>query len=399
MKKSLKAVIVAALTTAVAVGALSALLIPGLDRLDYRHTNSQYPEVFRGNVADGALVTDIAMLAAHDAFSSGIARNSPPNKHDPSHIVNQLGALTDWGATNVIAGGFIERVSVAQTTGALDLAYSGVRYFDVRATYIDGEWYACHGLLSLPLREYIDDLILFLSERQGEFIVLEFRHVYYSSGAEELALLLNDIFFDAECNGETLIDYVRYDVSSTPLSELTYGDVTLGGAKSGAVVIFPESSQAAIAACGGRAVSAAYGCPGDADPLEKRDGELDESLPPVSYTVCYGYWHNRASSRAVIEGIRSETKKINADKEKYRGVFRINQAQQTPVFLLDELLPSLFGWSLIGMAETHNADLAASPDFDEWLSAMPVIQVDFVRADNGFLEKAMQSIRAYNAAL
>jgi hypothetical protein len=64
------------------------------------------------------------------------------------------------------------------------------------------------------------------------------------------------------------------------------------------------------------------------------------------------------------------------------------------------VLRNVFGWSLLNLAENHNAKLVAHPDFFKWLAAMPVFMVDFVNSEKGdFNELVNQKICEYNTAL
>ncbi|MDR2046638.1 MAG: hypothetical protein LBP79_01805 [Clostridiales bacterium] len=330
-------------------------------------TKRDYSNIMKENISGNPLVTDIAMLAAHDALSSEINRKSPVNFNEKENFLASpsLNFLTKTGAMQILFGGLATRISRAQRSSVGELLQRGARYLDIRVAECGG-WYGCHGLIAAPLGIYFDDILEFLERTDGEIIVLEFRHVYF--GESDYAELFSYIE-NYKPNGKSVYDYVRYNPREIPLGELRYGTVTNGG--SGAVILTPEAHFAKNAA------------------------------PHIAYADApYAVWHNLTDKKQMFAGIREEYAYLTENYEKFRGVFRINQAQRTPRFDADSVFGSIIGWSLIDMAEKYNYELLCAADFSDWLSVMPVFQVDY--ADDmygGFNDKVIEKINGYNAKL
>lgn len=82
----------------------------------------------------------------------------------------------------------------------------------------------------------------------------------------------------------------------------------------------------------------------------------------------------------------------------YRWKLRVNQAQATvSVATVGDVFRDIGAWSLVKFAEKHNAALLDNENFDMWLKAMPVFQVDFANSDCGdFNSRVNAKIRARN---
>ncbi|MDR3292513.1 MAG: hypothetical protein LBT20_00225, partial [Clostridiales bacterium] len=290
---------------------------------------------------------------------------------------------------------------IAQKSEVYPLLTHGVRYLDIRIAEHDGEWYGCHGLLAAPIDGFLIDTIRFLSKTDGEFVVVELRHTYFETvGYYELFEYIASVKYE----GKSLLDYVRYDKNDTPLEELRYNDVVNGG--SGVIFVMREGPtdmfvgyiyddegnvSKTIIQWGGSTIATG------------KDYDLDvifRNFKGVYGEVVYDPWHNQTTDKKMLEGIRETAALLKENKETYTSVFRINQAQKTPKFELDSIPASLFGWSLLDLANRFNAKLLEQPDFKEWLSVMPVFQVDYADSmKGGFNDKVVAILNEYNRGL
>ena len=385
MKKFL---IITAIVLLVMIGGLLTYAQIGSSFTDDAFTEIDYSHIMRDNISGDPRITDVAMLAAHDAFSYNIPKVASVNYNEKDGVLagDSIKFLTRPKILQTLIGGFIQRISVAQKSDTYSLAVRGVRYFDMRIAEYDGGFYGCHGMISGPIEEYITGFLKFLESAEGEFIVLEFRHSYFDkAGYPELFEYIENIRY----NGRNIFDYVHYDSRSTLFSELSYLKVTDGGTKAGVVMVLPEISDCVVLL-------------------------MDESMEPLIYpplyvpftspyaynTLPYAVWHNQTKDEKMLSGIRETVDYIEENIQSLSGVFRINQAQKTPKFERQAILDAVFGWSLLDMAERFNGILLEQPDFDEWLRVMPVFQTDYTDSmKDGFNDRVIERINAYNSKL
>ena len=312
-------------------------------------TEHDYSDIMLDNIARSGKnprVVDIAMLGAHDALTDGIAAKSPPdpNSRDIDLMQNPVAAF--------FGGGVVARLSKAQKSRAYDLARRGVRFFDLRCTCVDGQWYSLHGLLSRPLEESLRELIRFMDETGGEMLVLSFHQV---KGASEQELL--EYLPEVKSRGKSLLDFVRYDADAIPLGELHYCDVARGG--SGAVILLTQCEKC------------------------------------YSNEQLYGRWHDTNDPDALLRGIEAENKDFMTDMGERGDCFRWSQSQLTPQLGWPALLRMFPDWSLLMMAHRFNYKLLGR--MRAWLPRIPVISVDYADDMNrGFNDRAIEIINAYN---
>ena len=314
-----------------------------------RFTEQDYSHIMDTNIrrrGRNPRVVDIAMLGAHDALSDGIGAKSPPDPNSPDVAIlsNPLAAF--------IGGGLVARLSRAQKSRAYDLARRGVRFFDVRCTYADGQWHTLHGLLSRPLEDCLRELIRFMDETRGEVLVLSFHQVFGAS-AEALLEWLPTV----RERGKSLFDFVRYDAGAIPLGELRYNDVAKDG--SGAVLLL--------------------------EPGEKC----------YSKEQLYGLWHDTNDPDALLRGVERENAMLKEEMGGRGDCFRWSQSQLTPQLSWPAVLRAAPDWSLLMMAHRFNHRLLER--MSEWLPQIPVISVDYADDMNrGFNDRAVEIINGYN---
>jgi len=307
-----------------------------------RFTQNDYGNIMGENIEGNPRVVDIAMLGAHNAFSTGInARSSlDPNSRD-------MEFLRDNPWTMMFGNGLAARFARTQKSSPYDLARRGVRFFDVRATFIDGEWYAAHGLVAAPLADCLGDLIRFMDETEGEVLVISF---HQSLGGYIDYLV--DYALGVTRGGKALRDFVRYDMDAIPLGQLRYEDATGGG--SGAVI-----------AC--------------------------------SWDV-YGLWHDTNDPDALLRDIGEWNEELKTYMGWRANYLRWNQAQLTAQWGWPALLRAAPDWSLLAMAHRLNHRLLG--DLPAWLPQMPILSVDYADDMNcGFNDRAIEIINEYNREL
>lgn len=281
-------------------------------------------------------VVDIAMLGAHDAFSDKITTKSKvnPAETEDSFIGNKT-FLT-------FADGIVSRLSRAQVSGADTLLKKGVRYFDARIAFVNNEYYTTHVFLSDKLEIYLKEMIAFLQTNPSEFIIFDIQHVYLGEkNFEDLFTYIDSV----KVNGRSLLSFVNYDPTNIGLGALTYGEVISNGA--GAVILAKT-----------------------------------EQTEAMRYHYVYkdsirSYWHEKNVKSELIKGIESEYANLTENASEYKDMFRVNQAQLTGTFGGDTIFNTIFGWSLIDMANGMNKELIKHENFKNWFKAMPIIMVDY----------------------
>lgn len=325
-------------------------------------SQGEFSRVIREGIAydQNPLIKDIAMLGAHDAFSHDIHLFS---SLDPAESSSSLVSQTPlrW-----LLGGVFVRYSKAQTVGTASMLSRGVRYFDIRVSYHNDSWMTKHGLISNHLSHYLLPFIDFLSTNPGEFVILDFQHVYL--GSQSYADLIQAII-SMKIDQQSIFDFVHYS-SSTPIHQLTYDEVTYQKTKGGVVILFntsPELSQ-----------------------FKHYSRLPNEGL--IRST-----WHDTANLHTLIESIHEEHRRIQALRE--RPFLSVNQAQRTSNFSLKGISDTLFGWSLLSMAKEGNARLLEE-DWISWLETMPILMVDFATTNHrGFNVLVNEGLIAYNLTL
>lgn len=319
---------------------VAVLLFVGKSNFTFVKGNSadkEYVNVMGASeLAQTTRVVNIAMLGAHDAFSDKITTKSKmnPAETDDSFIGNKTFLA--------FADGIVSRLSRAQVSGADTLLKKGVRYFDVRIAFVDNEYYTTHVFLSDKLEIYLKDVIAFLQANPSEFVIFDIQHAYL--GDKNFEDLFNYID-SVKVNGMSLLSFVNYDPTNIGLGALTYGDVTASG---GGAVILAKTEQ----------------------------------TETMRYHYVYkdsirSYWHEKNVKSELIKGIESEYANLTENASEYKDMLRVNQAQLTGTFGGDTIFNTIFGWSLIDMANGMNKELIKHENFKNWFKAMPIIMVDY----------------------
>lgn len=301
------------------------------------------------------LVTNIAMLGAHDAFSNKISLTS---KVDPAED-----SIVSTPVINKIIKGMIVREAKSQKSGSEQLLNSGVRYFDIRLSYMNNTWYTKHSLISDKLSNYLIPMIKFLSENPGELVILDIQHCYY--GTSDYNGLINDLK-NITYEGKNIFDFLNYIPLITPLELLTYRLATLNGNKSGIVMLVKNETTA-------------------------YSYNYEKSIR--------SNWHNKITDEEMFEGIEEENEYLKTHKLEYIGKFKVNQAQKTGQ-INSQILDTIIGWSLLDLANNFNQKLINHEHFDDWLKQMPIVMVDYADSTKGnFNELINQKLINYNKNL
>lgn len=340
-----------------------------------KEKNLKYEYVMRDVLFDkNPKVTKIAMLGAHDAFTSGIKFSSKVNSNEKGIVTNKL--------FGVLAKGLVVRMSKTQNATCKELLYSGVRYLDARVSFIDGEYYTVHAYRSNLFKSYLQDLVDFLATHTGEFVIFDIQAFFTPDGEsrdlpdEDYLALFDYIATIKNSEGKSLLDYVYYDTTTDKLADLYYSDVTNNKTSAG-VIILTKSNASKYAF--------------------NRDG--DASRNNTNYMSIRSYWHEDNGVKSLINDINSE---YNFLKEHpTEGIFVVNQAIQTGFLTNSKIAKSFVNWSVLEMARKLNKALVKDEErFKNWLSVMPIFMTDYTTSTSGhFNELANKYIFEYNQTL
>ncbi len=347
--------------------------------------NNEYDTVLNTNIksTSNPLIKDIAVLGAHDAFTCDLKQTNEADKNDSMYGVFNNAFVKTLG------GGLITRLSRAQAHSVKELLYAGVRYLDVRVSLVDGKYYTTHGLLAGNLEDYVKDVVDFLENHPGEYIIFDIQHfdaeehgVQYrdTNGNSHNKDLFDDLFTFLSniknSSNKSIFDYIPY-TNSTAINELTYNDVTSNRASSGVVM---------MAKC----------CHNDK--VYFRDGDAGDDQ--TSFNSVRSLWHNKNDDDLMIQLIDQEMNFVK-DNHLQDSYLIINQAQETGFITNLSIVNSLNRWSLLNMANTYNAKLVKDKTkFMSWLEYMPIFMVDYATSNYGNFNKLANTyIAEYNSLL
>lgn len=302
-------------------------------------------------------VYDIGMLASHDAMSDKISSSSD---FDYKSNIPELAGLENTEIVKSVAANYAR----AQSQSLYKQLNAGVRYIDARITCMKGTFYTTHSLISGKLELYLKELITFLLDNPGEFIVLDIN--YYSTkekNATQLAEYMETVKVQKDGKNYNIYDFINYDTSKD-FDQVTYNDVTNSGQKGG-LIILPT------------------------DLGEVKNSSLSKFFKSKTRV---NKWYNEADSEKLISQVDAA-----ANERKNKVGFRCNQLQTTPD--AQKIIFNLWG-SLIKDAETHNTAVVGNSHFEYWLTCMPIVWFDDVTSnENNFNSKVNNKILNYNLNL
>lgn len=303
-------------------------------------------------------VTQIAMLGSHDALTSKINANSMVDTARENNPANT------WYSG--FAKGLVVRWSKAQQHDIITQLNAGVRYVDIRVSYIDGVYYNAHGLVSDKFETSIKQILKFLGQNPGEFLVLHFAYVYLNGTTyDDMANFIASVKYE----NRNLFDYVNYDKTTVDASTITYGTATNNGEKGGIVFLSDKSGN--------------------------MTGEYADYF---KINKSYAHWKNKIETNALIKLVDEEYELLKQNPSKYENRFSINELQTTPN--TNSIFNSATTWALITKAQFHNKALINYENFDKWLTVMPIVMVDFTTSTHGnFNDIVNKKIMNYNKSL
>lgn len=333
-------------------------------------TDSDYSDWMLETLDGARHVIDVAMLGAHDAMSSDIGYWS---KVDPLSADS-----IQTGLTGALIKGFSVKQSKTQVSTTATLLSRGVRYLDVRLTFdaATGIWWTSHSYYSRPFCEDLAEIEAFLAEHPGEFLLIDIQHVYGvayddSEAVDGLMTLLAD--------AGVLARAVRDDSGKT-LAEFTYDDATLSQSR-GSVFLFSKFTVD-DPYLWDYVASIRSAWPNTDDPDEAFSFLADEAERIAAGTALTG------NQVAGSDGVDS------------RLGLRVMQGVLTMRMSGGGILRAIGDWSLLARARKFNATLIGHEDFPSWLSAMPVVMVDYADTNHdGFLDDLMALLESYNGGV
>ncbi len=320
-------------------------------------------------------IIDIAMLGAHDANISSLMPGNPIDDNPKSDVFEQL---------YPVSAGFQYRMSVTQTVPPYQLLMQGARFVHFKYTYYDNDWYASHSIIGRKFEEDVKDVLRFLADHPGEVVVLLLQSTWF--GEDQSLHTFHDWLEGVTLDGKNIYDYVYYDKVNVYDSEfaeegrvrmrdLRYNDVTQSGTSAGVVL------------------------------LDRREGLPQAETEASTYSDYFfdvdsnlaHQWHSRMGEDVLTEEIEDYVFEVRA-LSLYRWKLRVNQTQATlSVESVGDVLRDIGAWSLLKFAEKYNISLLENENFDTWLRALPVFQVDFANSDYGdFNRRVNEKIRARN---
>ena len=124
------------------------------------------------NLGNEERIIDISMLGAHDVFSYDINLFSKVDELSASSIMK--------GSIGTVIKGFSYKQSKTQVSDISTLLNNGIRYLDVRLTYSeeDQTWYTVHNYYSSVVVDAVKDVVTFLKDNPGEFLIIDLQHIY-----------------------------------------------------------------------------------------------------------------------------------------------------------------------------------------------------------------------------
>jgi len=309
-------------------------------------SENDYSNWMSETLSDDQLIIDVAMLGAHDAFSSEINIFSELDPYETNGIMQ--------GFTGLLIKGFIVKQAVTQLSDATTLLNQGVRYLDIRLSFYEESWYTKHNYISEEFIPITNQITNFLDDNPGEFLVLDFQHI---DGLDYEILEDYDIF-KTMLEDTGLLDYA-YVVND--LGTLTYDQITNNGTESKIIIIskFSDSNNE----------------------IQQYDNSIRSN------------WADSDNFDYIFEFLQEEAEL----ESQFANQFRIMQAVTTMQMSGSGILNALTTWSLIERAEDFNNYLIEEEGFLEILESLPIIMVDYSNTnEGGFNDNVMEIIMEFN---
>uniref|UniRef100_A0A336M9J6 CSON014078 protein n=1 Tax=Culicoides sonorensis TaxID=179676 RepID=A0A336M9J6_CULSO len=125
-------------------------------------------------------IINIAIPGSHDSFSYGINRKSEPAPDAEKSMIIVYKyflpcVVRRWART--------QKYQMSQQLN------SGIRYFDLRTSKKDSEYYFVHGLYCEEIEKPLEDLRNFLDDHPDEFVILDCQHFYDFSHQDHIKFM------------------------------------------------------------------------------------------------------------------------------------------------------------------------------------------------------------------
>ena len=369
--KRIVAIVLICIFLAFAIFFIFELNLPNLSIKNNGNLDHKYGKVLSNieniTVANPYL-NNIYMLGSHDSCTCDINTKSKPDEN----------AGFGMKIMEVLGKGYFIRYAKTQTVGAYDQLMQGSRYLHIKYSFTDGDWYSTHSITSGKMAGYIMDILKYMSEQTGEIVILNFHPCGFNG---HTMAQFHEWLGTIKYNDKTIYDYVYYsevDVfndnnGKLRLSQLRYNDITQNGTKSGLVLIDTRDYKHMVKEEEGAE-----------NTYTNKFFDLD--------TNAKNEWHNRNSNKALIKGIQETAESIKEDSNA-KNLLRINQTQHAlGAKGFDDFISSLFGCSLLHLAEKYNVQLIEDERLDFWLDTMPIFSVDFVNSNVGSFNERINKI-------
>lgn len=348
-----------------------------------------------GIVEANPRIVDLAMLGAHGASSYNVKPDAPLSTKDTKSAIGTFAPFIK---------GMTYRFAKAEAVDVATLLGQGARLFQIKCTNYNGEWWGEHALLSVPLSDIIVDIIDFLSSTSGEVVLPQFEPTYIDK--DDNLSSLSEYIATVTVNGKNLYDFVYYDDvnifnitpyqtltpelyaadselvnSGVKIGDLRYNDITKDGTVSGAVLLLKRVDD----------IKHPNVMPGRSR-YDYKFFDMDSNA--------YHNWHSRMGSKVLFEEIDKSAEYLESNFMLYKDKLRVNQTQGSISSNAADIGSLIVEWSLLDFAYDHNARLIEHERFDEWLSVMPIVLVDFANSDkNDFNARINEKLREYNTEL
>jgi len=374
IRKLLKIILKTVLTLVLLVIVLLLSLNVTAPFLKHVSTANDYSDWMGETLADSARIIDVAMLGAHDAFTANINIFSAIDEASADSI--------QTGLTGQLIKGFSVKQSRTQVSDATTLFEAGVRYFDIRLTYNESEeaWYTTHTYFSEPFLDVLMQINDFLDAHPTEFVLLDIQHV---NGVDlEDATAMTDAYDEIKALFiESGVEEHCYKADQLPLSQITYGDITVNQTQGGCLAMTKLLSPDALFFDYGASVRSAWP---NTDDTETALAFLETEAMTIALA-------------AAMTGNQMSENPLAVDS---LGAFRIMQAVLTMQMNVDGILQAIGEWTLLNRAVSFNAALLESPHFEAWLIAMPVVMVDYANGNQAdWNDRVMTILLEFNQNL
>lgn len=135
-------------------------VLSGVSRADYMH--------LLWDMLKDKPLNDMCLLSSHDSLTYDLSCNLSTHDVLPGKVA--------WGGNKFLSHRtlhYLKNMGRAQVLSVRDQFETGVRFFDIRATLLKGEWYSVHSFTSMkPLVEYLKELAAVMGDHDHFVVVV-----------------------------------------------------------------------------------------------------------------------------------------------------------------------------------------------------------------------------------